>query len=215
MTENRTRAGCELYLIVPPDADRDMAVQLAEAGNSGRIACALLQCEPNGLVKRHNAERLLRVTRRVKLPLLFERDIAAAVELRASGVHIPADEDLYHEARARLGGDAIIGAACELSRHDALLLGELGADYVAFDGPLNDEPDSVEMGLEELIRWWSETVTVPCVGWDSTNGREVQRIVDAGADFVALGNSVWRHPEGPAAAVRLLRDQLTEEQAST
>ncbi len=215
MTENQTRTGCELYLIVPPDPDRDMAIQLAEAGNSGKIACALLQCEPHGRVKRPNAERLLRVTRRVKLPLLFERDIAAAVELGAGGVHIPADEDLYHEARALLGGNAIIGAACELSRHDALIMGELGADYVAFDGSLNDEPESIEMGLEELIRWWSETVTVPCVAWDSTSGREVQRLVDAGADFVALGNSVWRHPEGAAAAVRLLRDQLADQQAST
>ncbi|MEM8744090.1 MAG: thiamine phosphate synthase [Pseudomonadota bacterium] len=215
MAENRTRNGCELYLIVPPDMTHDMAVDVAEAGSAGAVACALLQSEPDGRIKRDHAEMLLRRTRSAGLPVVFERDIEAAVALAADGVHIPADEDLYHDARQRLGEDAIVGAECGLSRHDALTLGEIGADYVAFKGPSKDAANSVEMGLEELIQWWSETVIVPCVAWDTANGGTERRLADAGADFIATGNSLWSHPGGMAEAVRLLSNELTEHQAST
>ena len=215
MAEKQTHTSCELYLIVPADMTHDMAVHVAEAGSAGTIACALLQCEPDRRINRGHAEMLLRFTRSVGLPLVFERDIEAAAELGADGLHIPADEDLYHEARQRLGEDAIVGAECGLSRHDALTLGELGADYVAFKGPSKDAANSVEMGLDELIQWWSETVIVPCVAWDTANGYSARRLADAGADFIAKGSSLWSHPEGMAAAVRLLRDELAEHQAST
>ena len=158
---------------------------------------------------------LLRFTRSAGLPLVFERDIGAAAELGADGVHVPADEDLYHEARQRLGEDAIVGAECGLSRHDALTLCEMGADYVAFKGPSKDAANSVEMGLEELIQWWSETVIVPCVVWDTANGCTARRLADVGADFIAKGNSLWSHPEGMVAAIRLLSEELAEHQAST
>ncbi|MDA7947217.1 MAG: thiamine phosphate synthase [Hyphomicrobiaceae bacterium] len=215
MAENQTRAGCELYLIVPPEVTHDMAVHVAEAGSAGTIACALLQCGQDSRIHRDHAEMLLRFTRFAGLPLVFERDIQAAAELGADGVHIPADEDLYHDARKVLGEDAIVGAECGLSRHDALILGELGVDYVAFKGPLNDTANSVEMGLAALVQWWSETVIVPCVAWDTENGCTERRLADAGADFIAKGNSVWAHPEGLPAAMRKLSDMLAEHQAST
>jgi len=214
MPEDRTSTNCQLFLVVPPDLNHDMAVQVAEAGSFGNIACALLQCEPDGRINLDLAEMLLRFTRSAGVPLLFEKDIAAAGELGADGAHIPVDEDIYNEARQVLGENSIIGVECGLSRHDALTLGELGADYVAFKGASGTAANSIEIGLDELIRWWSETVIVPCVAWDTSGGCTTRRLADAGADFVARGSSVWSHPEGPVAAVRLLMDKLSEHKAS-
>ena len=214
MPDDLNSSNCQLYLVVPPDLNHDMAVQVAEAGSFGIVACALLQSEPSGRVNRDLGEMLLRFTRFAGIPLLFERDVAAAKALGADGLHIPADEDLYHEARGMLGEKAIIGVECGLSRHDALSLGELGADYVAFKGSSASAANSIEMGLDELIEWWSETVIVPCVAWDTSSECTTRRLADAGADFVARGSSVWSHPEGPVVALRLLMDKLSEHKVS-
>lgn len=214
MRLDRNDADCQLFLVVPPDMNHEMAVQVAEAGSTGQVGCALLQCQTEHRIDRSLADMLLRITRYAGIPLLFERDIAAADALGADGVHIPADEDLYREARRVLGQDNIVGVECGLSRHDALTLGELGADYVAFKGASGAAVNSIEMGLVDVIRWWSETVVVPCVAWDTSNGCTTKHLADAGADFVAGGASVWSHPEGPAAAVRLLVDKLSQHKAS-
>jgi thiamine-phosphate pyrophosphorylase len=38
------------------------------------------------------------------------------------------------------------------------------------------------------------------------NGRV---LVEAGADFLAVSNAVWSHPEGPAAAVKAFQQVLS------
>lgn len=181
----------QLYLTVPAAMNRDLVLQFAQSGCFGAFACALLQSGREGKVARGDAEMLLGLTRAANIPLLFEDDISAAAGLGADGVHIPALEALYSEARGTLGDDAIIGVACGLSRHDGLTLGEMGADYVAFNGT----------GLEDMIAWWSEIVTVPCVAWDIFDAHDARRYADAGADFIAVGDAIWTYAKGPASAV--------------
>ncbi len=214
MPKDSYEEGCRLFLVVPPEMSHDMAVQVAEAGSAGTIACALLRCQPDGHINRDLADMLLRFTRFAGIPLLLERDIAAAVELDADGIHIPADEDLYLDARQALGEEKIVGVECGQSRHDALSLGEMGADYIAFKGSMDTAPNSIELGLEELIDWWSNTVTIPSVAWDTSDVDTAKLLADAGADFVAAGDPVWSHPEGAAAAVRQLNEKLSELKAS-
>jgi thiamine-phosphate pyrophosphorylase len=43
---------------------------------------------------------------------------------------------------------------------------------------------------------------IPCVAIGGITIDNAEPIVRAGADFIAVSNGVWRHPEGPAAAVR-------------
>jgi thiamine-phosphate pyrophosphorylase len=52
----------------------------------------------------------------------------------------------------------------------------------------------------EQVEWWAELVEVPCVGY-AANGEEIRPLAAAGADFVALGDWIWTHPDGAAAAV--------------
>jgi len=54
--------------------------------------------------------------------------------------------------------------------------------------------------IVERIEWWAELFTIPCVGFAATPD-EIGRLVAAGADFVAVGDSVWNDPRGPAAAL--------------
>lgn len=204
-----SETGCQLYLILPSETNRDAVLSFAQGGGFGAIACAVLQSGPDGELERGYVEQLLRLAHDANIPLLLENDISAAADLGVDGVHISADEELYLQARKALGDDAIIGAHCGLSRHDGLTFAELGADYVAFKGTPGPEQGESEAQLEEIITWWSQTVTVPCIAWDIFDAHAAKRLAGLGADFVALGNPIWSHPEGAAAATAELHAQLT------
>jgi thiamine-phosphate pyrophosphorylase len=206
----QSEISCQLYLIIPAEMDHDAAVQFAESSSFGNIACAILQSDKDGKVDPGHAEMLLRFSRAASISLILENDISTAADVGADGVHIPADEDIYTEARKILGDDAIIGVDCGMSRHAALTLAEMGADYVAFKGRINCEPCEINSGLQGVIAWWSEMVTVPCVAWDTSSTEAAMQLAECGADFVAMGSPIWRHPKGPTTAAAELHARLTE-----
>lgn len=56
----------------------------------------------------------------------------------------------------------------------------------------------------ERVSWWADVLTIPCVGY-AENLDEVAALALAGADFVALGETIWRNDLRAAieAAARL------------
>ena len=58
-----------------------------------------------------------------------------------------------------------------------MMLGELGAEYVAFDGGA----DQVD-----FVSWWAEIFEIPCVAFDVASAKGAHDLVQAGADFVAF-----------------------------
>jgi thiamine-phosphate pyrophosphorylase len=207
---DQPEAKSQLYLIIPPDLDQEIAVNFAESSSLGNIACALLRSGPTGKVDHMFARTLLRFSRFSNVPLLFENDAEAVAELGADGVHIKADEETYTQARSIVGDDLIVGVDCGLSRHDALTLAEMGADYIAFSDNTGKEICEARASLEELIIWWSETLIVPCVAWEMWNMEMAHLLAEAGADFVALSDPLWSHPKGPAAAADEFNTRLAE-----
>ncbi len=205
-----SETGCQLYLVFPPEINHASAIRFARSGSLENIACALLQSRRDGAVDRAHGEMLLGFANAANVPLLLENDISAAADIGADGVHIPAGEDLYTKAREALGNDAIVGVECGLSRHAGLTLAEMGADYVAFKGAPGQPQCAINAELEEIIRWWSHTVTVPCVAWDISSEDAARQLAGSGADFVAMGAPIWNHPEGPATATAELSAQLTD-----
>ncbi|HEX8374791.1 MAG TPA: thiamine phosphate synthase, partial [Geminicoccaceae bacterium] len=113
--------------------------------------------------------------------------------LAADGVHL-LEAARVPGARGLLGADALIGASCGRSRHDAMVAGEDGADYVTFAGDAET--------VAELCAWWAELFTLPCAAdLRGTDGAGLAGMVVAGADFLALDETaVWSHPDGAAVA---------------
>jgi thiamine-phosphate pyrophosphorylase len=85
------------------------------------------------------------------------------------------------------------------TRDDAMVAGE-NADYVMFGEPEADGRRPSFAAILERIEWWAAVFEIPCVGFAATLD-EVGPLAAAGADFVALGESIWDDPRGPAAAV--------------
>ncbi len=186
-----------LYLVAPAGTD---AARLAAALDGGDVACVLLAGADAA------AGELVRTAQDREVAALVPDDAELAKRLGADGVHLRPGAPVA-AARKALPEDRIVGAACANSRHDAMLAGEAGADYVAFQGR---EGDPTAPADAEILRWWQVMMTVPCVAMGPIALGDTGDMARAGADFVALDGAVWDHPEGAGAAVAEANRQLAE-----
>lgn len=200
--------GCQLYLISPPRLDDPdgFASLLAEALDAGDVACLQLRLkdiDEDTLRRRIDLLRPIAQDRGVAFLLNDRPDLAAATG--CDGVHIGQSDTPYADARRLVGPDAIVGVTCHNSRHLAMEAAEVGADYVAFGAFFPSTTKEVQHQAEiDILADWSLISTVPCVAIGGITDANCRPLVEAGADFLAVGGGVWAHPDGPAAAVRAL-----------
>jgi thiamine-phosphate pyrophosphorylase len=144
----------------------------------------------------------------VLVSALGEIDLAGiATRGGADGAHmIGADPELANTWRERLK-DRSIGAGGLRSRDDAMIMGEAGVDYLMFGEPRADGSLPPLEALIERAAWWAEIFATPCVAF-APSLASVPALAATGAEFVALGEAVWTHAGGPAAAVRAALDAL-------
>ena len=176
--------GSQAYLIVEVRPDSVGAEQLAKAVLRSQATCVLLR-PPAGFDG--NLAPLVQAIQAANCAALIQDDAAIAMALGADGVHLAHQDDpdlaeqQYRAARAQLGAGRIVGAACGLARHNAMVLAELGADYVALGGA----PDQEAADQLDMVTWWAEVFSVPCVAWSVAAPAQVAPLQAAGADFIA------------------------------
>ncbi len=194
-----------LYLITPPAFDPNVfADRLAAALDAGDVACVQLRMKSaDDDAVRRAAERLRPVAQSRDIAFLMNDRADLALATGCDGVHIGQEDTPYAEARRLLGPDKIVGVSCYNSRHLAIEAAEAGADYVAFGAFFPSGTKAAKHHAEpELLRWWSELMTVPCVAIGGITPENCGPLVAAGADFLAVIAAVWDHPEGPVPAVK-------------
>jgi thiamine-phosphate pyrophosphorylase len=198
------REGARLYLVTPPLGDPGaIADDLATALNQTDIAAVLLRLadgDERALIERIEALRILIQSNGAALLLDGHPELVARTQ--ADGAHLNTVE-AFKAAAPDLKPKHIVGCGGLTTRHDAMLAGESNADYVMFGEPDNDRRPRFEAVLER-VTWWAEVMTIPCVGYaDSLD--EVAALTHAGADFIAVGEAIWRGDLGAAteAATRL------------
>ena len=186
--EAAVNRSCKLYLRVAaghPDGwpDLEAAVRLAHPS-------VLLITGIGAAVDAVLLRSFMAAARRLDLAVMIENDIHLATELDADGVHLRAGSDALAEARRLLGEDKSIGTSCVLSRHEAMVMAEGGADYIAF-GEFGVRADAGAAEVTDMIEWWADIFEVPCVAWgqEHYSKDELRGLVGAGADYlsVALG----------------------------
>lgn len=192
-------AQCQLYLTI--ETHPDAIQQLAAALDAAAVAAVLVRAAGGGAIDAPVAKSLIELAQSRNVAALIEADMQLALTLRADGVHLPPGDDLtqrFETAREILGAAAMIGAAPGASRHEAMELAELGADYIAFGAM----PDGAEFNRDELLQWWFEIFQVPCVAFDIADAGEAMALARTGVDFVALALPATASPADGAAAVR-------------
>ncbi|MGE0829649.1 MAG: thiamine phosphate synthase [Hyphomonadaceae bacterium] len=205
------RERTRLYLISPPAFDlEDHAHALEAALGAGDVAAYQLR------LKNLPDAELLAIARRLA-PIVQAAGAAfimndrpdLALNCGADGVHVGQEDAPYAEARAIMGGEKIVGVTCHDSVHLAYEAGEAGADYVAFGAFFPTETKTAKGGADpDILSIWQESMEIPCVAIGGITAETAEAMARAGADFVAISAGVWRHPEGPAAAVRAINAAL-------
>ena len=152
---------CQLYLTLPHDPGAGAARALDALLGERDLACLLLRSSPDGPIDRQLGSELRDVADGHETAFLVENDLEAALELEADGLHIAADAEALGRARAVLAADVQIGAHCGLLRHQAMEMGELGADYVAFGEDRATPADTASEPVCDLIDWWAEIFVLP------------------------------------------------------
>ena len=198
-----THAAPRLYLVTPPVSDPDaVANDLADALNAADIAAVLLRLaegDEAAQLERIKALRILIQSNGAALLLDGHADLAARAE--TDGAHL-AGIDTFLAAAPSLKPARIAGCGGLVSRHDAMLAGESGADYVMFGEPdASGRKPSFDAVLER-VAWWAETLTIPCVAC-AASLEEAETLAAAGADFIAVGENVWRDAGAVAKAANL------------
>lgn len=167
-----------LYLIIEAAAGNAGLEKLKAALNAATFASALVVSSGGRTLDATTARPFVDLIQAHNVAALIDDDAALARTLRADGVHLRACDTLearVREAREILGARHIVGADA-VSRHDAMMLGELGAEYVAFFGE--------EQG--DFIGWWAEIFEVPCVAFNVAGPEAAAIMAQMGADFVAF-----------------------------
>lgn len=199
-----------LYLVTPGILDLSaFQMRLEEALEAGDVAAVLIA----GIEEEHEmaavAEALVPVIQSHGAAALLENHVRVAARTGADGVHVSGGLGDLKNAVERLKPRMIVGAGAVMNRHAAMQAGEAGADYVFFGRPHGDiRPQAHHKNLD-LAAWWSEIVEVPAV---VMAGSAVESVADAaatGADFIALHEACWSHPDGPGAAVREALDLIS------
>jgi thiamine-phosphate pyrophosphorylase len=195
------RAAPQLYLVTPPiDDAQAFAAPLGAALRAADVAAVLLRLAPASertLIER--VKTLAAVVQPAGAALVLDGHADLVARAGADGAHL-AGITAFADTVETLKPARIAGCGGLATRHDAMLAGERGADYVMFGDPDADGHRASFAAIIERIEWWSALFEIPCVGLAASLD-EVDALAAAGAEFVAVGQGVWDDPRGAAVAL--------------
>lgn len=194
------RPPCQLYLVSPLEVGGAFPGRLARALDAGPVAA--FQFRVKGL-DQHQAARLAEPLQKIcadrDVAFLVNDSVSLAKRLGADGVHLGQGDGDVREARDILGPMAQIGVTCHDSRHLAMEAGEAGADYVAFGAFYPTTTKEVRHYADPaLLSWWTTLFELPCVAIGGITPENAPRLIQAGADFIAVSGAVWNNDEAAA-----------------
>jgi len=195
------RPAPRLYLATPAvDDPAPLAAALAALLADVDVAAVLVQLaqhDPRG--KTEFAKALVPIIQKAGAAALLDAAPELVARAGADGAHLHGTARLA-EALPQLKPDRIAGVGELATRHDAMVAGEAGADYVLFGEPNTGERRPHTEAITERLQWWAEVFEVPCVGF-ATSLAEAAAFAEAGADFVLVGDLIWNDARGAQRAL--------------
>lgn len=203
------RPAPRLYLATPVIADpAQIASDLPTLLAAADVAAVLLRLAPGderSIIQR--TKILAPVAQKADAALLIDQHFAQVARGGADGANVSGIEAMQ-EAMPSLKPDRILGVGGLATRHDAMVAGEAGADYVLFGEPDAKGERPSPDAIFERLQWWAELFEPPCVGFATT--MDEARLFASAADFVMVGDLVWQDSRGPKAALLDVSAAITQ-----
>lgn len=190
-----------LYLATPvvddPSALVSSLPSLLAVADIAAVLVKLQMTDQRSMIARINA--LAPSVQNGGAALLLDGNAELVARAGADGAHLSGLAAL-EEALPSLKPDRIAGVGKLTTRHDSMVAGELGADYVLFGEPdAKGHRPSLE-AVAERLDWWAELFEPPCIGYAASSD-EAYEFARAGADFVLVGDAAWGDTRGATAAL--------------
>ena len=204
-----------LYLATPVvDDPAPLAAGLPGLLAAADVAAVLLRLKPSdprGMISRIKA--LAPAMQDSGAAVLIDGNVELVARAGADGAHLTGI-DALQEALPSLKPDRIAGVGGLITRHDSMSAGEAGADYVLFGEPDGNGQRPSADAIAERLQWWAELFEPPCVGFAATFD-EAREFAAAGADFVLVGDLIWKDSRGAAAALMDAQQAIRQGHAMT
>jgi thiamine-phosphate pyrophosphorylase len=203
-----------LYLATLPVGDAAaLSRQLEELLAATDIAAVLVrlgQTDDRGNINRVKA--LAANIQNTGAALLLEGHVELVARAGADGAHV-IGIDPMHDALEQLKPERIVGVGGLHSRHDSMVAGEAGADYLLFGEVDADGHRPSTEAIAERLEWWAELFEPPCVGYAQT-ADEAELFASVGADFIMVDDAIWLDGRGPKAALMDVVERLQQGHAA-
>ncbi len=191
-----------VYLIT--DQGIDLVARVCQALRGGVSA---LQYRAKGADYRERlavGNELKRLCSRFGVTFIVNDDVQLAKELDADGVHLGQDDGDIDTARTQLGPNKIIGKSTH-NLEEAIRAEHDGADYIGFGAiyPTGSKVVSHLPGVEGL-KSVRDKIHIPIVAIGGLSSANACRVIEAGANALAVISSVLSHPRPEIAAAELL-----------
>jgi thiamine-phosphate pyrophosphorylase len=176
-----------LYAITPDLENTDQLCKMVEESILGGARVIQYRNKvAQELLMIAQARALLAICRKHQIPLIINDHIKLCLTLDADGVHIGGDDGDIAATKAIIGADKILGVSCYGDFSRAQTATQLGVDYVAFGAcfPSSTKPNAPRAELNLFTQ--AKTLSVPCVAIGGITLENVDSVVNAGANAVAV-----------------------------
>jgi thiamine-phosphate pyrophosphorylase len=190
-----------IYLATPPVSDpAALAAGLPVLFSAADVAAVLVRLAPgDDRTLTTRVKTLAPIVQKAGAALLIDGHFELVARAGADGANLNGIAQM-EDAMPTLKPDRIVGIGGLQTRHDAMVAGEAGADYVLFGEPGTDGERPSTDAITERLQWWAELFEPPCVGFAITLD-EAGLFATTGAEFIMLGDAIWNDPRGAQAAL--------------
>ncbi|WP_160034524.1 thiamine phosphate synthase [Paenibacillus sp. An7] len=137
------------------------------------------------------ALHLQQLCRKQGVPFIVNDDVDLALAIGADGVHIGQEDEEASKVRERIG-DKILGVSAH-TLEEARLAQDQGADYIGVGPiyPTNSKEDAYAVqGPEVIESMRAQDLDIPIVGIGGITALNAARVLEAGADGVAVISAI-------------------------
>ncbi len=176
-----------IYAITPDEADTErLLAQTLLVIRGGARVVQYRNKSASRALRSEQAAALATLCRRRQCLLIINDHLDLALEVDAAGLHVGAEDGDLPGLRSLLGPHRLLGVSCydRINRAEYALLA--GADYLAFGSVFQSRTKPAATRATLALFAQARPLGLPLVGIGGINLRNIDQLVEAGADAAAL-----------------------------
>ena len=185
-----------VYLISPNKINQKFYSQLDEVltfKNVKFFQLRLKRVKENSLIK--IANKIKKITDKHNVKLIINDNYELACKIKADGCHMGQFDGSFNIARKKLK-NKILGITCHNSKTLAKIAIRYKVDYIAFGSFFKSKlkPNASKANID-IIKWANKNVRKPIVVIGGINNFNYQKLLSAGAKYIAMSSFIWDNPK--------------------